>query len=166
MAIHRPSIMGFSIVPDLTGDVFFEPLSAKAANDEWRRLVGVFNDTSTRLALHLGFIVPENFATQPKFVVDWASSAVTGDVRWEVDYRVVEPGENLDQVGVEETVGATVTVPATAFDLERTELLPTATNFARGAEVELRLVRDGADAADTAAAAALLLDLLFAYSDT
>lgn len=165
MATQRVPILGFGTLPDGSGDVFFEPFSVKATNDEWERLVGVFNDTSTRLVLHFGFVVPQDYASQPRFEVDWAATATTGAVRWEVDYRVVEAGEGLDQSGVEETVGATASAPGTALDLERTTITPTEVNFAAGAQVEGRLVRDGTDAADTMAAAALLFDVLFRYND-
>ena len=89
MATHRIPILNWATVPDDSGDVFIEPYSIKGSNDLWKRLVAIFNDTATRIGLHGGFTVPENYVGSPKIVIVWTSTATSGDVEYDYDYRAV-----------------------------------------------------------------------------
>lgn len=164
MATHRIPILGWSAVPDASGDVFLEPYDVKATNDVWDRLVWVFNDTATRIGLHLGFTVPKNYAGTPKLVVRWTSTATSGDVEWDVDYRAVAVGESLDQAGTQESANNNGTAPGSAHLLVET-LITLSANFAVDDEVEFTLFRDGTDGGDGMAAAALVFQVLFEYAD-
>lgn len=167
MATHRVPILGFGTVPDTSGDVFFEPYTIKATNDVWGRLVAIFSDTATRDGLHGGFTVPKNYVGSPKIVVVWTATATTGDVEWDFDFRAVggDDTESLDQSGTQESVNINDTAPSAAHERMEASLTLTAGNFAVDDEVEFTLFRDGTDAGDTMAAAAIVFAVLFEYSD-
>ncbi len=167
MATHRIPILTWCMLPDAAGTVFIEPFDVKATNDVWDRPVAVFNDGSTRNGLHGGFAIPKNYVGSPVIVYVWTSTAITGDVVWDCDYRAVggNDAESLDQTGNQESVTVTDTAPGAALRrLEATSAL-TAGNFAVDDEVTFTIFRDGTDAADTMAAAALLFNLYFQFSD-
>jgi len=167
MATHRIPILGWGTVPDTSGNIFFEPYDVKATSDVWDRLVCIFNDTATRLGLRGGFTVPKNYVGAPKIIVVWTSTAITGDVEWDFDYRAVggNDTESLDQAGTQETVNLNDTAPGAAHRRLETLLALTAANLAVDDEVEFELFRDGTDAGDTMAAAAIVFAVLFEYSD-
>lgn len=167
MATHRIPILGWSAVPDSSGNVFFEPYDVKATNDVWDRLVLVFNDTATRIGIHGGFTVPKNYVGSAKLVVAWTTTATTGDVEWDCDYRAVggDDTESLDQAGTQESVNLNDTAPSAAHERMETSITLTAGNFAVDDEVEFTFFRDGTDAGDTIAAATMVFQLLFEYAD-
>jgi putative transposon-encoded protein len=167
MATHRIPILGWSTVPDTSGNVFFEPYTVKATNDVWGRFVVVFNDTSTRLGLRGGFTVPKNYVGGAKFVVVWTSTATSGDVEFDVDYRAVggDDTESLDQTSNQESLNQNDTAPSAANERMEVSLTATAGNFAVDDEVEFELFRDGTDGGDTIAAAVMLFAVLFEYTD-
>lgn len=167
MATHRVPILGWGTVPDTSGNVFFEPYNIKATNDVWDRLVAIFNDTATRIGLAGGFTVPKNYVGAPKIIVVWTSTAITGDVEWDFDYRAVggNDTESLDQTLTQESVNLNDTAPGAAHRRLEVLLALTAANLAVDDEVEFELFRDGTDAGDTMAAAAIVFAVLFEYSD-
>lgn len=167
MATHRISILGAQTNPDASGSVFFEPYSIKAANDVWKHLVAVLNDTATRIGLYGAFTVPQNYVGGAKFIPVWTTTVTTGDVEWDVDYRAVggDDAESLDQAGTQESLNLNDTAPSAAHERMETPIAATETNFAPGDTVEFALMRDGTDAGDTIAAAVVLHDLLFEYDD-
>lgn len=167
MATHRIPILGWGTVPDTSGNVFFEPYDVKATNDVWDRLVCIFNDTATRLGLRGGFTVPKNYVGTANVIVVWTATATTGDVVWDFDYRAVggNDTESLDQAGTQEAVTATDTAPGAANRRLEASMALTATNLAVDDEVTFELFRDGVAAGDTMAAAAIVFQVLFEYSD-
>lgn len=167
MATHRIPVLGWATVPDTSGNVFFEPYTVKATNDVWGRLVAIFNDTATRLGLRGGFTIPKNFVGTPKIIVVWTSTATSGDVVWDFDYRAVggDDTESLDQAGTQEAVTVTDTAPGAAHRRLEASMSLTAANLAVDDEVEFEIFRDGAAAGDTMAAAAIVFQVLFEYAD-
>lgn len=167
MATHRIPILGWSCVPDSSGNVFFEPYDIKATNDVWDRLVLIFNDTATRIGIHGGFTVPKNYVGSAKLVVVWTSTATSGDVEWDFDYRAVggDDTESLDQAGTQESVNLNDTAPSAVNERMETLITLTAGNFAIDDEVEFQFFRDGTDGGDTIAAACIVFNLLFEYAD-
>jgi hypothetical protein len=169
MALHRLPILGFATIPDSTGDVWFEPYSIKATNDVWKHLIGIFDDTATRIGLYGLFDVPENYnpATAPNLVIVWTSTATAGDVEWDFDYRAVggNDTESLDQAGTQESVNQNDTAPSAAHERMEVSIALTAANFDPEDTVEFFFARDGTDGGDTMAAAAFLFGLFFEYQD-
>jgi hypothetical protein len=167
MAVRRIPILGWPTIPDNSGNVFLEPYDVKATNDVWKRLVLIFADTATRIGLRYGFTVPKDYVGNPKVIVVWTATATTGNVVWDFDYRAVggDNAESLDQAGTQESVTATDAAPTTAHFRLETALALTAANLAIDDEVECELFRDGADASDTMAAAAIVFAVLFEYTD-
>lgn len=166
MTTHRIPILNWATKPDVSGNVFVEDYSVKATNDVWDRLVTIFNDTSTRLGLAGGFTIPKNYVSAPKIIVVWTATATSGNVVWDFDYRAVggNDAESLDQTGTQESVTVTDAAPGAAHRRLEAEMSLTAGNLAVDDEVEFELFRDGT-AADTMAAAAILFNLLFEFSD-
>lgn len=167
MATHRIPILGWGTVPDTSGNVFFEPYNVKATNDVWDRLVAIFNDTATRIGLAGGFAVPKNYVGNAKLVLVWTSTATSGDVEWDMDYRAVtgDNSESLDQAGTQESVNLNDTAPGAAHRRMECSITLTASNFAADDEVTFEIFRDGTDGGDTIAAAVILFEALFEYTD-
>lgn len=172
MATHRIPILGFGTVPDASGECYFEPYPILATNDVWDRLIARFGSSnaaqpSVRHGLHGGFVVPKNYVGSPVVVIVWTTTLIAGDVVWDFEYRAVggNDAESLDQAGTQESVTVTDTAPSAAHERLEATVALTAANLAPDDEVEFFLARDGADAADTMAGAAILFSALFQYSD-
>lgn len=164
MSTHRIPIIGSGSTPDDSGNMFFEPYAVKATNDVWRRLVAIFNEDAAAVLMYGGFTVPKNYIDNAKIVIYWTSIANSGDVEWDFAYRAVAAGQDLDDTA-QEGVNQEDTAPANAHDLVITELALTSGNFAVDDEVEFILSRDGSDAGDTMAAAAIVFAVMFEYTD-
>jgi len=172
MATHRLPIFGWSMRPDDTGECWLEPYDVLATNDAWKRLVLRFGASNAaqptvRHGAHGGFTVPKNYVGSSVLVIVWTATLTSGNVVWDFDYRTVAGNDttSLDQSGTEQAVTVTDAAPGAAHRrLEITSSL-TAANFAADEEVEFFLARDGADAADTMAGAALLFNAFFEYAD-
>lgn len=167
MTTHRIPILGPATMPDSSGNVFFEPQSVKGTNDAFSQLVCIFNDTATRIGLGGRFTVPKNYVGTAKIVVVWTTTAVSGDVEWDFDYRAVggNDTESLDQAGTQESVNLNDTAPSAAWERLECLLALTSANLAVDDEVSFGLFRDGTDGGDTIAAAVSLWALLFEYTD-
>lgn len=167
MATHRIPILGWGSVPDTSGDVFFEPYTTKATNDVWGRLVAIFNDTAARDGLRGGFTVPKNYVGSANLIIVWTATATSGDVEWDFDYRAVggNDSESLDQAGTQESVNSNDTAPSAVNERMEISIALTDGNFAADDEVTFELFRDGTDAGDTMAAAAIVFQVLFEYAD-
>lgn len=165
MATHRQSILGFATVPDDSGDVFFEPYDIKAANDQWKRLVAIFNDASALSRMRGAFNVPSDYVGAPKVIVVWTAGTTSGTVNWLFQYRAVggNDTESLDQSGVQETANVTDDAPSAIHERLETPIALTAANLAADDTVLFDIVRNST--ADTMAAAAIVHDVLFEYSD-
>lgn len=168
MATHRLPIMGWQTRPDDTGDAFFEPYSIKATNDQWQNIVLILNDSGTRIGIYGVFEVPQAYVDTANLVIVWTSTATSGDVEYDFDYRAVggNDTESLDQSGTQETVNSNDTAPSAAHERMELSIALTDGNFAAGDTVEFLFVRDGTDAGDTIAAAVIIFGLFFEYSDT
>jgi hypothetical protein len=167
MATIRIPILGPNTVPDADGDVFFEPYSIKATNDIWDYMVVIFNDSGARDGLRGAFDVPQDYVGTAKIIVVWTSTATSGDVEWDFDYRCVGGNdiESLDQTGTQESVNQNDTAPSAAHERMEAQLTLTAGNFAAGDTCQFELFRDGTDGGDTMSAAAIVHMILFEYSD-
>lgn len=167
MATWRIPILGWATTPDTSGNVFFEPQTVKATNDAWRNLVVVFNDTATRIGLHGRFTVPKNYVGTASIIVVWSTTATSGDVEWDFDYRAVggDDTESLDQSGTQESVNINDTAPSAAHERMEASLALTSANLAVDDEVQFALYRDGTDAGDTLAATAMVYAVLLQYND-
>ncbi len=167
MATIRIPILNWATMPDDSGDVWFESFSIIAANDVWKRLVAIFSDTSTRIGLHGGFVIPENYVGSANLIVVWTSKTTTGNVEWDFDYRAVggNDTQSLDQTGTQQSVNGSDASPSSSMERLGKSISLTDGNFATGDEVEFTLFRDGTDAGDTLAASAILFSLMFEYSD-
>ena len=167
MATFRLPILGANTVPDSSGEVFFEPYTIKATNDNWGHMVLIFNDSATRNGLRGAFDVPQNYVGSANIIIHWTATATSGDVEWDFDYRAVggDDTESLDQATAQESVNQNDTAPSAIHERMTVTLALTAGNFAAGDTVEFELFRDGTDAGDTMAAAAIVHQVLFEYAD-
>ena len=172
MATLRIPILGASVVPDTTGECWFEPYSILATNDVWKHLIarfGISNSAqpSVRHGFYGAFKVPKNFVGTAVLVVNWNATITTGNVVWDFDYRANggDDAESLDQSGTQEAVTVTDAVSGTAHRLLQPTISLTSANFAADDLVEYYFARDGADAADTMAGSAMLHALQFQYAD-
>ena len=167
MATHRLPIIGWPTLVEADGDVFFEPYTTKATNDNWGHLVLVFNDTATRDGFYGMFNVPQNYVDTANLVVVWTSTATSGDVEWDFDYRAVggNDTESLDQATAQQSVNGNDTAPSATDERMEISIALTDGNFAAGDTVEFLFARDGTDGGDTLSAAVMLFGLFFEYAD-
>ena len=169
MATHRIPILGFNTLPDASGNVFFEPYSVKATNDIFRHGHFIFNDTATRDLLYGAFNVPKNYVGTASVVIVWTTTAITGNVVWDFDYRTVagDDAASLDQATVEEAVTVTDAAPSATDERMEVSIALTSANFAADETAEFLIARDGAGGpgTDTIAAAVQLVGLYFQYND-
>ena len=168
------SILGANSMPDSSGKVWLEPYSILATNDVWPFLVIRFDENSsnntqlsTRAGIYGQFWVPGNYVGTAKVYPVWTATVTTGNCVWDFDYRAIsgDDAESLDQTSNNEALTITDAAPSAAHERNTPSFSLTSSNLAAGDTVEYFLARDGADAADTLAAAALLVDLIFEYSD-
>lgn len=164
MATYLLPILGGAI-PDLSGDVFPEPLSIKASNDQYGIFVWVFNDTSVRDGLSGSFTVPNNYDSAANLVVYWLTTAITGDVEIDFDYTSIAVGENFDPSANQEAVNNNDTANGTTLFLNSVTISLTDGNFVAGDIVQFELFRDGTDGGDTIAAAIMITAAYFQYDD-
>jgi putative transposon-encoded protein len=159
--------LGWQTVSDTTGSVFIEPYPIKATNDLWDHLITVFADTATRIGVYGAFTVPKNYVGTAQLVIVWTTTAITGDVEWDFDYRAVggDDAESFDQTGTQESVNLNDTAPSAAHERMVCTINLTSGNLAADDVVEYFLARDGTDAGDTIAAAVMLFEAYFQYAD-
>jgi len=167
VATFRTPILGWNVIPDSSGSVWFEPYTVKATNDTWKHIVLVYADTSTRIGVYGAFDVPENYVGTPQIVIHWTSTINTGDVEWDFDYRAIggDAAESLDQSSVQQSVNLNDTAPGTDDYRMSCTLSLTGSNLAAGDTVEFGLFRDGTDGGDTLAGAVTVHQILFQYAD-
>lgn len=167
MATHRINILGANTLPDNSGNVFFEPYTIKATNDTWKHGHFVFNDTGNRMGLYGAFNVPKNYVGTASIIIVWTTTATSGDVEWDFDYRAVggNDTESLDQATAQETVNSNDTAPSATDERMEISIALTSANLAVDDTVVFGLFRDGTDGGDTIAAAVQLVQLLLQYND-
>jgi len=167
MAVHRIPLLGWATKPDASGSVYAVPLDVVATNDVWDALVYVFADTATRIGLHGRCTIPQNYVGTAKLAVVWSTTATSGDVEWDCDYRAVggDDAESLDQAGTQESVNLNDTAPSAVWERMECLITLTSANLAAGDELEFTLFRDGTDGGDTIAASVYLFNVLLEYAD-
>lgn len=167
MATHRLPIIDWHATPDSSGSVFVEPYPTKATNDLWDHLHFIFSDTATRIGLFGLFTVPQNYVGTAQLVIVWTTTATSGDVEWDFDYRAIggDDTESLDQASAQETVNNNDTAPSATDERMVCTINLTSSNLAAGDVVEFLLARDGTDGGDTIAAAVALVEAYFQYAD-
>lgn len=167
MATYRKRILWGPTLPDNTGTAFFEPYSIKATNDVWKHDVLILNDTAADHGVYSSFDVPLGYVDTANLVIVWTATAIVNDVEFDFMYRAVggNDAESLDQAGSQEDVNANDTAPSAIHERMELTIALTDGNFAAGDTVTYFFSRDGTDAGDTMAAAAIVFDLFFEYND-
>ena len=170
MATVQVSIGPEGLMPDSTGNVYAIPFDQVTgiANDVWKQLVLLFDDTSTDLRAYGKFVVPQDYSGGGTFIPVWTSDngVNTGNAVLAVSYRTV-PGDDttsLDQAGTEEDLTVTDAAPTTDNYRLTPSMAATAANFAAGETVEFKFGRNGTSGSDTMAARVILVDLIFQYT--
>lgn len=163
------SIFGAQCVPDSAGRAFFEPYSVKATNDIFRHLVLVLNDPAASEAhgVYGAFTIPKNYVGSPVIVVVWTTTATTGNIKFDFDYRAVggDDAESLDQATFQENLTVTDVAPSAANERMEATMSLTAGNLAVDDLLEFYFTREDGSGTDTLAAAVTIHDLLFQWTD-
>jgi len=167
MATHRIGILGWNTAPDAGGQVFFEAYNVKATNDIFRHLALIFNNSGATNGIYGAFVVPANYVGSPVFKLYWTSTAITGNIKMDLDYRAIggNDTESLDQATFQENLTVTDTAPSAVNERMEATMAATAGNFAADDIVEFFLTRESGNAADTMAAAVQIHGFTFEYSD-
>lgn len=151
--------------PDTSGNVRPIPFSEVATNDLYNTQAMLFADSGTDISAFGTFTVPDGYVGAPALVVRWVTTATSGDVRWQAGYRAIAVGEDYDPSTDQQSVGVTDTAAGTTLFLNEAIISLTAANFTVGDEVPFRITREGSNAADTLAAAAVITSVIFQYDD-
>ncbi len=168
MATHRISMLNGFSMPDTSGEVYLEPYVINATNDFWSPLIWIFEDGSTKTGLHGIFTVPQNYVDTANLVIIWTTTATSGDVEWDFDYRAVggNDAESLDQATAQEAItGQNDTAPSATDERMEFVIALTDSNFAAGDTVTFVLSRDKSDAGDGISADVMLFEAMFEYAD-
>lgn len=158
---YRDMLMGMSLNPDTSGNVFIEPYATKATNDFFKQNVVVFNNPTADELLYGSFELPVGATSGSVFKLVYTSTATTGTVQWSLKYRVVtgDDTNSLDQTTAVETVSVSDTAPTATDRRMEITFTPTNSNFATAGTVQWILTR--VDASDTLAAAVTVHALRF-----
>lgn len=169
MATQAVSLFNGSTTPDpASANVRIEPYSIKATNDIFPFNVAIFDDTGTADKVFGRIRIPKNYVSSPVAKLAWSSTVITGNVVWDLAYRVVSGDDttSMDQATVQETVTVTDAAPGAAHRLlEPSFGALTAGNFSAAAQLEWQLIRRGDSGSDTMAGAAIVFDLQLEYAD-
>lgn len=164
MATHRINIGTWAMLPDTSGNVWFEPAALTQTNDRYPQLVARFKDTSTKISLGFRFQVPQNYVGSPVFGVNWTTTATSGNAIWDVDYNSATQTSSLDPSSDNENLTVTTAAPGSSQTGVLSTMNATAGNFAAGEVCQGSLSRDGASS-DTIAADLVVYDFYFQYAD-
>lgn len=169
MATHRMSIFGASCVPDTTGRATFRAYSSFGTNDVFQHLVLALADPAAAEAhgIYGSFSVPKNYVGTPKVIIVWTTNVITGNVKFDFDYRAVggDDLESLDQATFQESLTVTDVAPSAEHERLETSVTLTAANLAVDDLVEFYLTREDGAGTDTCVGQALVHDLLFEWAD-
>lgn len=163
------SILGSATAPIGSVDIpFQEPASIKRSNGLWDGLPWVFNKTSGLVTLAVSFPIPDTYSGTPAIDLVLYSTAIVGDMVFDIDYNVIDTNEDFDPATWQRSVSGTLTVNGTTLHRSVLSIGLTAGDFTghAGGTVEAYISRDGGDAADTMAAAAILSEARFDFDDT
>jgi len=162
MATKRTSIFG-GLVPDTSGNVWFEPAAITQTNDRYQQMVLRFKDTATKISAGFRFAVPDDYAAGGVFEVIWTTTATSGNAVWNADYSSAAKTASLDPSADEESVNVTTAAPGTSQTGVASRMTPTVTNFAANDVCQGNISRNGAGS-DTIAADLCVYDVIFEYT--
>lgn len=166
IATHALPIINGWTLPDGNGDTYYEPSSITLnSNDRYPHAVIAFASQSARRGVYGKFRVPKNYVGTASIVLEWATTATSGDAAWDIDYTAIAAGESMDPSADQETATVTDTAAGTARLRNTATIDITDANLVADDEVSFYLVRDAADAADTLAATAWLIGAYLVYAD-
>lgn len=172
MATHRISILGASLMPDDSGECWFEPYSILSTNKIFKHnIIRMGSSNSANPTIKFGFYgsfsVPKNFVSNAKIVIVWCTTLIANDVSVEFSYRAISGNdiESLDQLTFVETVTGVDTAGSAAHERMEFSVNLTSANIAADDTVEFYFKRDGSIAADTLLGSMIIQDVLFEYTD-
>lgn len=166
MATQRIDLLS-RLDQDPSGNVYWKPSSIDDANDRFPHRVLAFKDTGTKISISGQFTVPKNWTSTngSKIIIRWKTTATTGDVVWDVEYKAVAAGESLDPSTDDEALTVTDTAAGTARLANDCEVALTEANLAVDDTVLFTIARDGASGSDTLAAEAHIEEIWLEYLD-
>lgn len=164
MATYRLEVFSWAALPDTSSNVWFEPAALTQTNDRYPQVVARFKDTATKDTLGFRFQVPQNFVSTPKFIVNWTTTATSGNAIWNVDYNSGSATATLDPSSDNENLTVTTAAPGSSQTGVASSMSATAANLSAGEFCQGKLGRNGAGS-DTIAADLVVYGLFFEYQD-
>ena len=148
-----------NVMPDTSGDAFFQPYDNLSLSVNRRHNVLVLADTATRIGIDGAGIVPdlETAITGATLSVLWSTVPTSGNFVIDFDYRTIATGEDTDPATFLRTLSTTVTPQATTRYLQTSEITLTAADFAPLRLVEFFFARDGVTEAGGGIAASVVV---------
>lgn len=165
MATHLIELVPDEV--DATGNVYPKPSTLDDTNDRFPNRRMAFKDSGTKVGVSGRFRVPKNWVSTngSKILVEWVTPATTGNLVLDLEYKAVALTESMDPSTDDEALTVTDGAAGTTLVRNQAEFALDETKLAVDDEVLWKLSRDGADAADSLAAEALILGIYFEYVD-
>ena len=149
------SLLNGTVLPDTSGNVYFQPYPILATNDFWKHGIWAFLNPSADETIYGTMQIPSVYAqTSLVFTARINSTVTSGTAAGEFGYRCVADAASLDQSSAQETLNATVSIPGTANQAASLTFTATASNCSAGNILEWYFARD--DSADTVAGTYML----------
>lgn len=156
-------ILNASLLPDTSGNVFPDITTNYGFTNSMGMIYAFKQGANGYLT---GFFQVPKAPASSTIYFEWTANAITGNVVWQLIYKKIASAALLD-VALATTSDENVTVvtaaPGTAKDRVESSISLTNANFTAGDIILFQLGRNGANASDTMAAAAVLLAA--AYDD-
>lgn len=149
-------MIGEGLLPDSSGNVFWQPSSVIDANDRFPIEVLIFKDTATDLKASGLFQVRSTYTgASASIVVDYDCVPTTGKVKWQLTYKAIAVGESVDPSTDDESLTDNPTVPGTTLLMARSTFTLTPGNLVALDDVHWSLTRVGSDGANDTLAASV-----------
>ena len=170
MATIEIPMIGFSVAPDSSGDVFIEPLesamtlsTAVLGNLQCMTMLA---PTGTNIGFHGSFTIPQNYAGTPVCVIRGYLGEAANTLGFGIQQLAVAHSDPLDTVLEAEDVASNATWTGLVAEdaYEETITLTPGSAYVAGDIVNYFFFRD--DGVDTQNGEFHLADLAFRYSDT
>ena len=146
----RMELLNGTVLPDTSGNVFFQPYPIIATNDFWKHGIWTFNNPTADETIYGVLTIPSSYAgTSLTFTARINSTITSGTAAGEFGYRCVADAASLDQSTAQRVINATVTIPGTANQAASLSFTGTAGDCSAGNVIEWYFARD--DSADTVA---------------
>lgn len=142
-----------NFLPDNTGEVYYQPFATSSiggpANGLWPFMATSFGSSAASAETSSVYVygklnIPEDYVSSSQIIVPWTAATSSGVAYWNMQYRNVCNGTDLDSTTSTESVSVSSTAPATKNFMVKTTIPLTPANLTAGCVMEYKLGIQGA----------------------